>query len=121
MRLRSNAASRTSSPGAPMTRALSVPRTTICTIASIVLRADVGEACAKLRGWPGARINQDNVIWKPPGTKPLGFHQDDSYQTWIDPPEMITCCPSIAWTRSIGATTNGAIRATQGKHSAGIS
>ena len=55
------------------------------TVASIVLREDVGKACATLRDWPGARINQDNVIWKPPGTKPLGFHQDDSYQTWIVP------------------------------------
>ena len=48
------------------------------TVASIVLRSDVGAACARLRSWPGARINQDNVIWKPPGAKALGFHQDDS-------------------------------------------
>ena len=40
---------------------------------------DIGRACAILRGWPGARINQDNVIWKPPATAALGFHQDDSY------------------------------------------
>ena len=60
-------------------------------IAAIVLRADIGQACAQLRGWPGARINQDNVIWKPPGTRPLGFHQDDSYQDWIVPGEMMTC------------------------------
>src|SRR4051794_15919040 len=45
------------------------------TIASVVLRPDIGEACAELRGWPGARVGQDNVIWKPPGAKPLGFHQ----------------------------------------------
>lgn len=50
------------------------------TIAGLVLAEDVGRACAELRGWPGARINQDNVIWKPPGAKPLGFHQDESYQ-----------------------------------------
>ena len=61
------------------------------TIASIVLREDIGAACAELRQWPGARINQDNVIWKPPGTKALGFHQDDSYQDWIVPSEMMTC------------------------------
>jgi len=35
------------------------------TVAGIVLREDIGRACAQLRGWPGARINQDNVIWKP--------------------------------------------------------
>ncbi|MCB1472883.1 MAG: phytanoyl-CoA dioxygenase family protein [Rhodobiaceae bacterium] len=61
------------------------------TIASIVLRADIGRACAQLRGWPGTRINQDNVIWKQPGAKPLGFHQDDSYQRWIVPGTMVTC------------------------------
>jgi len=61
------------------------------TIASIVLREDIGAACALLRGWPGSRLNQDNVIWKPPGSKALGFHQDDSYQNWIVPSEMMTC------------------------------
>jgi len=61
------------------------------TIASIVLRADIGAACALLRNWVGARINQDNIIWKPPGARALGFHQDDSYQNWIVPSEMMTC------------------------------
>ena len=59
-------------------------------IASIVLRADIGRACAELRGWPGARLNQDNIIWKPPGARSLGFHQDDSYQDWVVPNEMMT-------------------------------
>ena len=44
------------------------------TIASIVLCKNIGSACAQLRNWPGSRLNQDNVIWKPPGTKALGFH-----------------------------------------------
>ncbi len=74
------------------------------TVASIVLREDVGKACAQLRGWPGARINQDNVIWKPPGTKPLGFHQDDSYQTWIVPAEMMTCWITLDDTSADGGT-----------------
>lgn len=60
-------------------------------IRPIVLREDIGKACAMLRDWPGARINQDNVIWKPPGARSLGFHQDDSFQNWIDPPQMMTC------------------------------
>ena len=33
----------------------------------VVLREDIGRACATLAGWPGARIMQDNVLWKPPG------------------------------------------------------
>lgn len=82
------------------------------TVASIVLRADIGAACARLRGWPGARINQDNVIWKPPGTKPLGFHQDDSYQDWIIPSEMVTCWMTLDDTRA----DQGTIEYVRGSH-----
>ena len=74
------------------------------TIAAIVLREDIGRACSELRGWPGARINQDNVIWKPPGSKPLGFHQDDSYQDWIVPNEMMTCWITLDDTSASGGT-----------------
>ena len=37
------------------------------TIAGLVLRAEIGRLIASLARWPGARIAQDNVIWKPPG------------------------------------------------------
>lgn len=74
------------------------------TVAAIVLREDIGRACAQLRGWPGARINQDNVIWKPPGSKALGFHQDDSYQDWIVPTEMMTCWITLDDTTADGGT-----------------
>src|SRR5262249_12474136 len=60
--------------------------------ASLVLSAEVGRLCAQLAGWPGARLPQDNVIWKPPGARPLGFPQDASYNGWIDvprPPHML--------------------------------
>ncbi len=60
-------------------------------IARIVLRADLGRACAQLGGWPGARLSQDNVLWKPPGGKPLGFHQDSSYEQWAIPPDWVSC------------------------------
>ncbi len=82
------------------------------TIAGIVLRQDIGEACARLRGWPGARINQDNVIWKPPGSKALGFHQDDSYQAWIEPNEMMTCWMTLDDTRA----DQGTIEYVRGSH-----
>ncbi len=82
------------------------------TVASIVLRADVGKACAQLRRWPGARMCQDNVIWKPPGTKPLGFHQDDSYQLWLEPPEMVTCWIALDDTRA----DQGTIEHLAGSH-----
>ncbi|MEM7423201.1 MAG: phytanoyl-CoA dioxygenase family protein [Pseudomonadota bacterium] len=73
-------------------------------IADIVLRADIGRACARLRGWPGARINQDNVLWKPAGGRALGFHQDESYQTWITPSEMVTCWITLDDTSADGGT-----------------
>ena len=81
-------------------------------VASVVLRADIGRAAATLRDWRGARINQDNVIWKPPGTRPLGFHQDDSYQDWIVPNEMLTCWISLDDTRA----DQGTIEYVRGSH-----
>jgi ectoine hydroxylase-related dioxygenase (phytanoyl-CoA dioxygenase family) len=74
------------------------------TIASIVLRAAIGRLCALLAGWPGVRLAQDNVIWKPTGAKPLGFHQDDSYNGWIDPPHMLTCWIALDDTSAAGGT-----------------
>ena len=82
------------------------------TIAGIVLRQDIGQACARLRGWPGARMNQDNVIWKPQGAGALGFHQDDSYQSWIVPNEMVTCWITLDDTRA----DQGTIEYVRGSH-----
>jgi len=74
------------------------------TIARIVLAEWVGRACAWLMGWPGARLYQDNVLWKPPGARPLGFHQDDSYVDWIEPPSMVTCWIALDDTTAEGGT-----------------
>jgi ectoine hydroxylase-related dioxygenase (phytanoyl-CoA dioxygenase family) len=60
-------------------------------IAAQVLSERTGRLAAALMGWDGVRIVQDNCIWKPPGTKSLGMHQDGSYLDYIVPPEMITC------------------------------
>ena len=73
-------------------------------VARIVLREDIGKACARLMGWPGARLNQDNVIWKPPGAKALGFHQDDSYQDWVEPSEMMSAWVALDDTTAEGGT-----------------
>lgn len=73
-------------------------------IARLVLDETVGQNCAQLMGWPGARINQDNVIWKPPEAKPLGFHQDDTYQDWIEPASMVTCWMALDDTSKEGGT-----------------
>ena len=60
-------------------------------IAAQVLSERTGRLAAELMGWDGARLIQDNVIWKPPGVKSLGMHQDGSYLDYLVPPEMITC------------------------------
>ena len=82
------------------------------TVAGVVLREDIGRACARLRAWPGARLNQDNVIWKPPGCKALGFHQDDSYQHWIQPNQMMTCWITLDDTKA----EQGTIEYVPGSH-----
>ena len=82
------------------------------TVAAIVLRADIGRAAARVRGWPGARINQDNVIWKPPGAAALGFHQDESYEDWVVPSEMVTCWITLDDTRA----NQGTIEYVVGSH-----
>ena len=74
------------------------------TIARIVLAEAVGRACAELMGWGGARLAQDNVIWKPPGAKPLGFHQDDSYCHWVVPAGFCTCWLALDATSAAGGT-----------------
>ncbi|HET6945045.1 MAG TPA: phytanoyl-CoA dioxygenase family protein, partial [Gaiellaceae bacterium] len=56
-----------------------------------VLSERTGRLAAELMGWNGVRILQDNVIWKPPGAKSLGMHQDGSYLAYLVPAEMITC------------------------------
>jgi ectoine hydroxylase-related dioxygenase (phytanoyl-CoA dioxygenase family) len=60
-------------------------------VAAQVLSERTGRLAAELMGWHGVRLLQDNVIWKPPGTKSLGMHQDGSYLDYLVPPAMVTC------------------------------
>ena len=64
-------------------------------IAAQVLSERIGRLAAQLMGYRGVRILQDNVLWKPPGTKAIGFHQDSSYAAYLVPPEMVTCWMSL--------------------------
>jgi ectoine hydroxylase-related dioxygenase (phytanoyl-CoA dioxygenase family) len=64
-------------------------------VAAQVLSERTGRLASQLAGYRGARILQDNVLWKPPGTKAIGFHQDSSYADYLVPPEMITCWISL--------------------------
>ena len=55
-------------------------------IAAQVLSERTGRLGAQLGRYRGTRILQDNVLWKPPGTKAIGFHQDSSYADYLVPP-----------------------------------
>jgi ectoine hydroxylase-related dioxygenase (phytanoyl-CoA dioxygenase family) len=61
------------------------------TLADQVLSERSGRLAASLMGWDGIRILHDNCLWKPPGTKSLGMHQDDAYLGYVDPSTMISC------------------------------
>lgn len=62
------------------------------TIASVALSAEVGRLSALLAGWPGARIGQDSLWFKPPkGGKEIALHQDGAYIDYLTPAEMVTC------------------------------
>lgn len=50
------------------------------TMASIVLSSQLHHITAQLNNWPGSRIAQDNLLWKPSGGgAAVGFHQDSEY------------------------------------------
>ena len=82
------------------------------TIAATGLSAAIGAACAALSGWPGARLAQDNLLWKPPGGKALGFHQDASYLDYVVPPEMTSCWIALDDT----ARDAGTVHYARGSH-----
>lgn len=73
-------------------------------IARVVLDQTIAERLAGLAGWPGVRIMIDNVIWKPPATQSLGFHQDSAYLSWFTPSDLLTCSIALDDTRADGGT-----------------
>ena len=73
-------------------------------IARVVLSERLGQKIAELAGWQGVRIMIDNVIWKPPATRSLGFHQDNAYLSWFAPGEIVTCWIALDDTRAQGGT-----------------
>ena len=74
------------------------------TVARVVLRADLGRAIARMGGWPGTRIMSDNVLWKPPATRPLGFHQDSAYLAWYAPCDLLSLWIALDDTSAEGGT-----------------
>jgi ectoine hydroxylase-related dioxygenase (phytanoyl-CoA dioxygenase family) len=58
------------------------------------------------------RLSQDNVLWKPPGGKPLGFHQDSSYEQWAVPSEWVSCWIALEDTTA----AQGTVEYVRGSH-----
>lgn len=49
-------------------------------VAAVALAPRIGAMAADLMGWArGTRIAQDDALWKPPGAKGVGYHQDAAY------------------------------------------
>lgn len=78
-------------------------------VAEVVLSAELGKAIATLAGWPGARLVQDNVLWKPPDAASLGFHRDNAYLAWYRPQEMLSCWIALDATTAGGGTLEFAV------------
>jgi 2-oxoglutarate-dependent dioxygenase len=73
-------------------------------VAAQVLSERTGRIAAQLMGYGGARILQDNCLWKPPGARSLGMHQDGSFADYLVPSEMITCWVALDDTQAAGGT-----------------
>ena len=82
------------------------------TIARTVLREDIAKAIAGLMGWSGTRIMQDNVIWKPVGTRSFNYHQDNAYLRWFDPGQICTVWIAL----DDIAVQNGTMELVRGSH-----
>ena len=85
-------------------------------IKKVVCHEIIGEVCSRLMNWQGARLVQDNVLWKPPGGKTLGFHQDAAYDDWLIPQTMMTCWMSLDDT----SKETGTLEYIKGSHKWGL-
>ena len=86
-------------------------------IKTIVCNPKIGEFCSILMKWSGARIVQDNLLWKNPGARSLGYHQDAAYDDWLIPQTMATCWISLDKTTK----DSGTLEYVRGSHKWGLS
>lgn len=88
----------------PVTRWMTNPWRSDYAIANFALHAGIGKHIARLNGWPGMRLLQNNIHWKPPGAPALSMHQDTSYHLWCVPAEMSSCWVALEDTTAKGGT-----------------
>jgi phytanoyl-CoA hydroxylase len=60
-------------------------------MAELVTDPELGRAAATFAGWPGARLANDALWWKPPGTETIAFHQDGANLYFLKPSDLVTC------------------------------
>jgi phytanoyl-CoA hydroxylase len=73
-------------------------------LARIVLAEQIGKVSSQLMGWPGTRCNQDFIMCIPPGAGTICFHQDNSYQDWHVPGDLVTCWIALSSTKAVAGT-----------------
>ena len=85
-------------------------------VASMALSEALGGLASQLMGWEqGARIAQDDVLWKPPGARGIGYHQDSAYiSTQFLPYENNSVTVWIALDEA--TPENGAVEYALGSH-----
>jgi len=80
---------------------------------SLVTSPKLGEAVADLAGWSkGARVINDQVWAKPPGSSPLTFHRDSAYFDF-DPDDILTVWIALDDMRNVGV---GPLQYVEGSH-----
>ena len=73
-------------------------------VAHLALNKEIGHIAGKLMKWNSVRLNQDSVIWVPPKSGNVSFHQDKPYQDWHLPGDVITAWIPLSDTFKNGGT-----------------
>mgnify|MGYP001165316678 CR=1 FL=1 len=73
-------------------------------VADISLNKKIGKIAGYLMNWSSVRLNQDSVIWVPPKSGNVSFHQDEPYQDWHIPGKILTAWIPLLKTFKKGGT-----------------
>ncbi len=60
------------------------------TFAKTILSEEIGKIASFLIQWDGVRLNQDSLFLVKPGSGGVSMHQDEVYQDWNTPGNLIT-------------------------------
>lgn len=82
------------------------------TLASLTLSPIIGEICAELGSWTGARLLSDSLWRKPYGASETTLHQDSMYSFYHTPQEIVVCWIALS-NAVLGAS---AIEYVRGSH-----